>query len=101
MMQVCPDTESQPFQLPNVEPELGVAVTLTALPLAKLAVQVVAQSIPAGVLTTLPEPVPAAKSTVSAGPDPPEPAPVKQDTLACISPVTIAPVDDMFPSLEF
>ena len=58
IIQVCPDTESQPFQPPKVDPELGVAVTLIAVPLAKLALQFAAQLIPEGVLVTLPVPAP-------------------------------------------
>ena len=73
---------------------------MTAVPLAKLALQFVAQLIPEGVLVTLPVPAPA-KATVSIGPEPPEPVPVKQTTFACIDPVTIAPDEDLFPVLPF
>jgi hypothetical protein len=52
-----------PLQAPdhpaNVEPVLEVAVSVTAVPLAKLAVHVVGQLMPEGVLMTVPVPVPA------------------------------------------
>ena len=50
--------ESHPLQPPKVDPELGVAVTLIAVPLAKLALQFAAQLIPEGLLVTLPVPKP-------------------------------------------
>jgi hypothetical protein len=43
----------------KVEPALGVAVRVTAVPGAKLALQVVPQLIPEGLLVTVPVPVPA------------------------------------------
>ena len=48
-----------PDQPPNVDPALGFAVSVTALPLAKLALHVVPQVMPAGELLTVPAPVPA------------------------------------------
>src|SRR5881628_498365 len=48
-----------PLQPLKVEPAAGVAVSVTAVPLAKLAVQVAPQLMPAGLLVTLPAPVPA------------------------------------------
>jgi len=48
-----------PDQPANVEPALGAAVSVTAAPLAKLALHVAPQSIPAGLLVTVPVPVPA------------------------------------------
>jgi len=48
-----------PNHPPNLEVELGVAVSLTTVPLGKLAVQLVGQLMPAGVLVTVPAPVPA------------------------------------------
>ena len=48
-----------PLQPPKVEPAAGAAVSVTAVPLAKLAEQVAPQVIPAGELVTVPLPVPA------------------------------------------
>src|SRR5437773_11579873 len=48
-----------PLQPVKVEPAAGVAVSVTAVPLVKLAEQVTPQVIPAGVLVTVPMPVPA------------------------------------------
>jgi len=48
-----------PDQPANVEPALGTAVSVTMAPLAKLALHVAPQSIPAGLLVTVPVPVPA------------------------------------------
>src|SRR5207249_736759 len=48
-----------PLQPLKVEPAAGVAVSVTAVPLAKLAVHVAPQVIPAGALVTVPLPVPA------------------------------------------
>src|SRR5437867_2262938 len=48
-----------PLQPVKVEPAAGVAVNVTAVPLAKLAEQVAPQVIPAGKLVTVPLPVPA------------------------------------------
>ena len=42
----------------NVEPAVGLAVSVTAVPTGKPAAQVLPQSIPAGLLVTLPPPVP-------------------------------------------
>jgi hypothetical protein len=54
-----------PLQPVKVEPAAGVAVNVTAVPLAKLAEQVTPQLIPAGLLVTVPVPAPALE-TVSA-----------------------------------
>ena len=48
-----------PLQPVKVEPAAGVAVSVTAVPLAKLAEQVAPQVIPAGLLVTAPAPAPA------------------------------------------
>src|SRR6266550_3954752 len=48
-----------PLQPVKVEPAAGVAVSVTTVPLAKLAEQVAPQVIPAGELVTVPLPVPA------------------------------------------
>ena len=47
-----------PFQPVKVEPPLGVAVSVTLVPLVKLVLQVDPQLIPAGLLVTVPVPVP-------------------------------------------
>lgn len=47
-----------PDQPSNVEPEAGAAVSVTAVPLAKLALQVWPQLMPEGLLLTVPEPAP-------------------------------------------
>ena len=91
-MQVCPFALSQPVQPPNVD-AFGVAVNVTLVPAAKLALQVAAQPKPPGELDTVPAPVPA-KFTVRRWP-----VPLKQTTVAVIVPVTIAPDEDMFPML--
>jgi hypothetical protein len=48
-----------PDQPANVEPALGVAVRVTAVPLAKFALHVAPQLIPAGLLVMVPLPEPA------------------------------------------
>ena len=48
-----------PLQQVNVEPVAGVAVKVTAVPLAKAAEQVAPQEMPAGALATVPVPAPA------------------------------------------
>ena len=48
-----------PLQPANMEPEAGLAVRVTAVPVLKLALQVPGQSIPLGLLVTVPDPVPA------------------------------------------
>ena len=47
-----------PDQPPNVVPALGLAVSVTAVPLAKLALHVAPHVIPAGELLTVPVPLP-------------------------------------------
>jgi hypothetical protein len=53
-----PVPEHAPDHPANVEPELAAALRVTAVPLEKLALQVVPQLIPAGLLVTVPAPVP-------------------------------------------
>ena len=48
-----------PDQPANVEVVFGAAVSVTMVPLVKLALHVAPQSIPAGLLVTVPAPVPA------------------------------------------
>ena len=48
-----------PLQPVNVEPAAGVAVKVTAVPLANAAEQVAPQETPAGALETVPIPAPA------------------------------------------
>jgi len=48
-----------PVQPLKVEPMAGMAVSITTVPLAKLAEQVAPQVMPAGALVTVPLPVPA------------------------------------------
>jgi hypothetical protein len=48
-----------PDQLANVDPVLGVAVSVTGVPMVKLALHVVPQLIPEGLLVMVPVPVPA------------------------------------------
>jgi hypothetical protein len=48
-----------PDQPANVDPVLGVAVSVTGVPLVKLALHVVPQLIPEGLLVIVPVPVPA------------------------------------------
>src|SRR3989449_3637914 len=48
-----------PLQPLKVEPAAGAAVSVTAVPPAKLAAQVAPQVMPAGLLVTVPAPVPA------------------------------------------
>src|SRR5205809_2517740 len=59
----APGPEEQPPLRPlKVEPAAGAAVSVTAVPLAKLAAQVAPQVMPAGLLVTLPAPVPAVET---------------------------------------
>ena len=89
-----------PLHPPN-EPPTGVALRVTVVPLAKLALHapcwVLEQLIPPGELVTVPEPLPA-KRTVRIG-DPP--VLVKQTTFAVMDPVTMAPDEDSPPALLF
>ena len=91
----CPDAISHPAHPTNVELPVGVAVSVTVVPVAKLVEHVAAHPSPAGELAMVPVPVPA-KSTVSVGP-----VPVKQVTFAVIFPVTTAPGEDNPASVLF
>lgn len=57
-MQVPVPEQPPPLQPLNVEPVAGMAVKVTALPLANAAEHVAPQEIPAGLLVTLPVPAP-------------------------------------------
>jgi len=57
--QVPVPVQPPPLQPVNVEPAAGVAVKVTAVPLAKPAEQVAPQEMPAGALETVPVPAPA------------------------------------------
>src|SRR5215208_1194657 len=54
-----PVPEQSPDQPVKLSPDAGVAVRVTSVPSAKLAEQVAPQSIPAGLLVTVPPPLPA------------------------------------------
>src|SRR5439155_6091994 len=58
-VQVPVPEQPPPLQPVKVEPAAGVAVRVTAVPLAKLTEQVAPQLIPTGELVTVPLPVPA------------------------------------------
>jgi hypothetical protein len=58
--------EHAPLHPPKVEPLVALAVRVTEVPLAKLALHVLPQLIPAGLLVTVPEPLPASV-TLSCG----------------------------------
>src|SRR5439155_19544212 len=58
-VQVLVPEHPPPLQPVKVEPAAGAAVRVTAVPLEKLAAQVAPQLMPAGLLVTVPVPVPA------------------------------------------
>jgi len=53
-----PVPEQAPLQPANVDPADAVAVRVTGVPLVKLALQVLGQAMPLGLLLTEPDPVP-------------------------------------------
>jgi hypothetical protein len=57
-MVTVPVVQPEPDQPANVEPAAGVAVKVTEVPLLKTAAHVLPQLIPAGLLVTIPSPVP-------------------------------------------
>jgi len=57
-MVTVPVVQPEPDQPANVEPAAGVAVKVTEVPLLKVAEQVLPQFMPAGLLLTMPDPVP-------------------------------------------
>jgi len=75
--------EQEPPHPANVEPAMGVAVSWTTVPLLKVAPQAVPQLMPAGLLVTVPAPVPEALTVswkvggVVPPPELPPPHPVK------------------------
>ena len=62
-----PVPEQAPLQPLKLLFDVGVAVNVTLVPLAKLALQVAPQSMPAGLLLTVPEPAPALATVSSSG----------------------------------
>jgi hypothetical protein len=95
IMQVSPVIVSHPVQPVNVP--VVVANRVTAVPELNVAVQFAVQTRPAGELVTVPVPFPAnviAMVGLVA-------LPVSQTTLTVIVPETIAPCDEMPPSLLF
>jgi hypothetical protein len=61
-VQAAVPEQPPPLQPLKVEPVAGVAVSVTAVPLAKPAEHVVPQVIPAGLLVTVPAPAPAGET---------------------------------------
>src|SRR5207253_1418283 len=66
-----------PLQPVKAEPAAGLAVRVTAVPLAKLAEQIAPQLIPAGLLATVPAPAPAAETVTTHVPAPLHPPPLQ------------------------
>jgi hypothetical protein len=95
MTQVSPGIESHPDQPPKVP--VAFAVKVTGEPEVNAALQVWVQIRPGGVLVTVPVPVPMnviVKVGLVA-------LPVSQTTLTVIVPDTMAPVDEIPPSVLF
>src|SRR5207245_6731833 len=66
-VQVPAPEQPAPLQPPKVEPAAGAAVSVTAVPFVKLAAQVAPQVMPAGLLVTVPVPVPARVTVMPKG----------------------------------
>jgi hypothetical protein len=64
VMVTLPAAVQLPDQPANVEPKVGAAVNVTAVPLLSVVEQVLPQLIPVGLLVTVPVPAPA-RATVS------------------------------------
>lgn len=95
--------ESQPTQLANCDVPIGLAVSVTTVPVMNWARQGVGleQLRPMGRLVTVPEPLPK-KVSVRAGDEPPPPPELpKQVTFPVMNPVTAAPEEEMPPALVF
>jgi len=85
-------------QVPNVDGAVGVAVSVTVVPVENCPVHAGAphgEANPTGLLTTVPSPVPAKVTVRVADPVVPE----KQITLPVIEPVTIVPEEEIPPAL--
>src|SRR5439155_22375007 len=78
------------------EPAAGAAVSVTAVPLVKLAEQVTPQVIPAGVLVTVPMPVPALETVRTKVCD----AKVAVTVVAAETVTTYVPVPEQPPPLQ-
>lgn len=98
MVQVAPFGK-QPDHATLVAGAVGVAVKVIAVELAKTALQMLGQLIPAGELVTVP--VPETPTVRVELPVPPPPVPLKHTTLAVILPVTTAPEELRPPVLVF
>src|SRR5438094_943514 len=85
-----------PLQPVKVEPAAGAAVSVTAVPLVKLAEQVTPQVIPAGVLVTVPMPVPALQTVRTKVCD----AKVAVTVVAAETVTTHVPVPEQPPPLQ-
>src|SRR5438046_1785759 len=85
-----------PLQPVKVEPAAGAAVSVTAVPLVKLAEQVTPQVIPAGVLVTVPMPVPALETVRTKVCD----AKVAVTVVAAETVTTHVPVPEQPPPLQ-
>src|SRR5438034_11842158 len=92
----APVPEQPPLQPVKVEPAAGTAVSVTAVPFVKLAEQVAPQVIPAGVLVTVPMPVPALETVRTKVCD----AKVAVTVVAAETVTTHVPVPEQPPPLQ-